>query len=127
MNTMMQCQCMQNDDWVATTYNSLPSCGAAELKQKTIMAMNAFRNHSKGQVHFAPCSGPLEMPCVAQQNLHDCGMSVAGFALTLALGLNRSCVPSEFSAQLRAKWCSAISDGLKTDLPVLLDETFLVI
>ena len=117
---------MQSNTWAATTYNSLPSCGAAELKQKTIMAMSAFCSHSKGQVDFLPCNEPLEGSCIAQQNMDDCGLSMDGLALTVALNLDRSCVPVKLSAQLRTKWCNAINEGLNADLPVPRDETFLI-
>lgn len=81
------------------------------MKQTTRMAMNAFRKHSKDQVVFSP-SEPKEVRYVVQENMMDCGMVVAGFALALALRLDIGCVPSKFSAQLRHKWCSAISKGL---------------
>ena len=118
----MQCRRMQSNTWVATTHNSV---GAAELKQKTIMAMNAFCDHSKGQVDFLPCSEPLQGACICQQNMNDCGMSMVSLPLTKALNLDRSCMPAECPAYFRTKWCNAISQVLKAGLPVPLDENLL--
>jgi len=51
--------------------------------------------------------------CARQENHHDCGMCVAGFALTVALGLDITSAPAEYPSQLRARWHDAIEAGIK--------------
>ena len=60
-----------------------------------------------------------------QKNYRDCGMSVAGFALSVALGLDITSAPAEYPSQLRARWHDAIEAGIKEQQCITLDKTFL--
>ena len=63
--------------------------------------------------------------CAKQQNNHDCGMCVAGFALTVAVGLDIINAPAEYPSQLRARWHDAIEAGIREQRRTTLDKNFL--
>ncbi len=91
---------MQTDDkWLATTYNSLPECGGKELHQKARIAMTGFKWYGNQAATFTT-QEPTAVTCAKQQNYHDYGMCVAGFALTVALGLDITSAPAEYPSQL---------------------------
>lgn len=110
-----------DDRWLATTYNSLPECGGKELHKKACIAMVGFQYY--GATFTA--KDPTAVTCARQKNYRDCGMCVAGFALTVALGLDITSTPAEYPSQLRARWHDAIEAGIKEQRCITLDKTFL--
>ncbi|KAL0032951.1 hypothetical protein WJX77_008107 [Trebouxia sp. C0004] len=113
---------LQTDDkWLATTYNSLPECGGKELLQKARTAMAGFKWYGRQAATFTT-EEPIVVICAKQQNCHDCGMCLAGFALTVVLGLAINSAPAECPSQLLARWHDAIEAGFRDQR---LDKTFL--
>ena len=86
--------------------------------------MTGFRWYSKQAATFTT-KEPTAVPCAKQQNYHDCGMCVAGFALTVVLGLDITSAPAEYPSQLRARWHDAIEAGIKEQRHITLDKSFL--
>ena len=120
---------VQTDDkWLAATYNSLPECGGKQLQNKARIAMIGFKwysEHSGKQAVTFTAKEPTAVKCPKQQDCHDCGVCVAGFALTVALGLAITSAPAEYPSQLRARWHDAIEVGIKEQECITLDKTFL--
>lgn len=110
--------------WKAETYNSLPSCGSVDLQQKALAIQQAFEAYGKGSVKFTSAK-PSSVKCPTQVNGSDCGMCIAGFALTIALGCSVWDAPTEYLPSLRSKWHACIADALQHTKFALLDSHYL--
>ena len=113
-------------------YNSLPDHGRYELPKKALSAMRDFRkfhtNVHGAELHWkdSKFNATADMgKCLVQVNGDDCGMCVAGTALSLALGLQTAMAPAVYPPQLRSRWHDAIKQAHAMRLPAVLDETFL--
>lgn len=105
-------------------YNSLANCGDEQLHEKAVLAMQGFEAFGAGVMRF-DSAVPRYVACPGQRNHVDCGMCVAGFALSLALGLDISEAPTCYPSQLRKRWHDGISAGVHTKQFALLDESML--
>ena len=65
--------------------------------------------------------------CPQQVNDLDCGMCIAGFALTVALGADIGRAPAEYPSDVRAKWHSAFLRGFNANEAVVLNDSFLAV
>ena len=110
--------------WVAQLYNSLVRVGQAELQQKVAVVINTLKKlDHKIKFDYVSTSS---VECPQQVNDVDCGMCVAGAALTIALGLDIGRAPTEYPWDVRAKWHAAFLHGWIAKEAVLLNESFLV-
>lgn len=86
--------------------------------------MRGFEDFGDGAMRFNTAE-PCTVTCPEQLNHIDCGMCVAGFALSLALGLDTDEAPTEYPSQLRKKWHDCIADAVHNKQFALLDESML--
>ena len=86
--------------------------------------MRGFEDFGAGAMRFNTAE-PCTVTCPEQLNHIDCGMCVAGFALSLALGLDTDEAPTEYPSHLRKKWHDCIADAVHNKQFALLDESML--
>ena len=110
--------------WKAESFNSLPTCGVADLERKASLIMQALTACSEGAAKFTRAR-PCPMQCPTQVNGNNCGMCVGGMALAIALGCSISDVPVDYPPQLRRKWAACIQNAVQRQGCAMLDRHYL--